>query len=263
VRRQAAPRFSASGARDGPAVTGTLVNTAAVLAGSLVGLGLRMLKPDRPARPVSEPCVSGPVALIVMQGIGLVTVALGVRMALDGRHALVLILSIVLGGALGQIVGIERGLEQLAVRLRRITASSESAFVTGMVTASVLYCVGPMTILGSIQDGLQHDPKLLLIKSLMDGVSSVILASTLGVGVLFSALVVLGVQSLLTLLAAQLRFLTTPAYLNEFTAVGGLIILAIGIRLLGLRDVKAGNLLPGLAVVLLLVFLGLKLRLIN
>lgn len=243
-------------------MTGTLVNTGTVAAGSAIGLLLRRLAPNRistgethgaSAAPEAEP---SPVQTIVMQVLGLVTIALGVKWTLESRQALILVLSVVLGGVCGQLLGIEAGLARLAEHLKRITASSESSFVTGFVTASVLFCIGPMTILGSIQDGLQHDPKLLLIKSLMDGVSSVILASALGAGVIFSALTVLVIQGVLTVLSAQLKFMVQPRYLSEFTAVGGLIVMAIGIRLAGLKEIKAGNLLPALVFVVVLVFVA-------
>jgi uncharacterized membrane protein YqgA involved in biofilm formation len=241
---------------------GTLVNTATVLAGSLAGLLVRRLARTDAGAASPSPrwqAISG----LVMQGVGLFTIGLGIKMTLDSRQPLVVLLSIVLGAALGQLLGIEEALERLAVRLKQLSASSESTFVLGFVSASVLFCAGPMTILGSVQDGLQHDPNLLLIKSVMDGVSAVVLASTLGLGVIFSAVTVLVFQGLLTLLAARLQFLGAAPYLAEFTAAGGIIILAIGIRLLGLKDLKAGNLLPALALVVLFVFLAVRLHLIG
>jgi hypothetical protein len=232
---------------------GTIVNTVAVLAGSLAGLALRRV--TRPAGTETE----SPVQRIVMQGIGLFTIVLGIKMGVETKQFLIVVLSIVLGGVCGQLIGIEEALSRLAERLKRLTASAEGTFVSGFVTASVLFCIGPMTILGSVQDGLQHNPSLLLVKSIMDGVSSVILASALGAGVAFSALTVLVVQGLLTLLAAQLQFLVAPSYLAEFTAVGGIIILGIGIRLLSIKDVKAGNFLPALVLVVLFVFAASRL----
>jgi uncharacterized membrane protein YqgA involved in biofilm formation len=234
-------------------MVGTLVNTGTVLAGSLAGLALRRV--IRPGATEAE----SPLQRIVMQGIGLFTIVLGVKMGLETRQFLIVVLSIVLGGVCGQLIGIEEALGRLAERLKRLTASTESTFVAGFVTASVLFCAGPMTILGSVQDGLQHNPSLLLIKSIMDGASAVILTSALGIGVVFSALTVLAVQGLLTLLAAQLQFLVAPSYLAEFTAVGGVVILGIGVRLLGIKDIKAGNLLPALVLVVLAVFIALRL----
>jgi uncharacterized membrane protein YqgA involved in biofilm formation len=220
---------------------GTIVNAVAVLAGSFAGLALRRL--IRPAGTETE----SPVQRIVMQGIGLFTIVLGIKMGLETKQFLIVVLSIVLGGVCGQLIGIEEALGRLAERLKQLTASAEGTFVSGFVTASVLFCIG-----------LQHNPSLLLVKSIMDGVSSVILASALGAGVAFSALTVLVVQGLLTLLAAQLQFLVAPSYLAEFTAVGGIIILGIGVRLLGLKDVKAGNFLPALVFVVLAVFVALR-----
>ena len=265
---------------------GTIVNTATVIIGSAAGLILRAAVRGKPS-PVVPSAVTGeasdgpaassapfpvsgtvapsfdippsPLPAIVLTGLGLATLALGLKMALEARQMLIVILSMVLGGLAGQVIGIEEALERLAEKLKRMTRSSEGTFVTGFVTASVLFCAGPMTILGSIQDGLQHDPKLLLIKSLMDGISSTILASTLGVGVIGSAVTVLVVQGVLTLLSAQLGFLTQARYLSDFTAVGGLIIIALGIRLTGIKDIKAGNLLPALVLVVLMVLAATKL----
>jgi uncharacterized membrane protein YqgA involved in biofilm formation len=234
-------------------MVGTLVNTGTVLVGSLAGMALRRV--IRPGATEAE----SPLQRIVMQGIGLFTIVLGVKMGLETRQFLIVVLSIVLGGICGQLIGIEEALGRLAERLRHFTTSTEGTFVTGFVTASVLFCAGPMTVLGSVQDGLQHNPSLLLIKSIMDGASAVILTSALGIGVMFSALTVLAVQGLLTLLAAQLQFLVAPSYLAEFTAVGGVVILGIGTRLLGIKDIKAGNLLPALVLVVLAVFIALRL----
>jgi uncharacterized protein len=234
-------------------MVGTLVNTGTVVVGSIAGLALR-----RVIRPAGTE-VESPVPRIAMQGIGLFTIVLGIKMGLETKQFLIVVLSIVLGGVCGRLIGIEEALGRLAERLKRLTASDEGTFVAGFVTASVLFCAGPMTILGSVQDGLQHNPNLLLVKSIMDGASAVILASALGIGVVFSALTVLVVQGLLTLLAAQLQFLVAPSYLAEFTAVGGIIILGIGVRLLGLKDVEAGNFLPALVFAVLAVFIALRL----
>jgi uncharacterized membrane protein YqgA involved in biofilm formation len=232
---------------------GTLVNTGTVLVGSLAGLALRRLF----RKPVTG---ESPLQRIVMQGIGLFTIVLGVKMGLETKQFLVVVLSVVLGGACGQLIGIEEALERLAERLKQLTASTEGTFVTGFVTASVLFCAGPMTILGSVQDGLQHNPNLLFIKSIMDGASAVIFSSVFGLGVIFSAASVLIVQGLLTLLAGRLQFLVEARYLAEFTAVGGIIILGIGIRLLGLKDIKTANFLPALVFVVLIVFIALQLN---
>jgi uncharacterized membrane protein YqgA involved in biofilm formation len=223
-------------------VIGVFANTLLVVLGSLVGLLLK--------RGISEN-----IKKIVLIGLGLFTCILGIKMGLEMERPLFAVLSLVVGGALGETLRIEAFLEEVGIKLKRlIKTQDETSFAQGFVTASLLFCVGPMTILGCLQAGLENNPELLFVKSLMDGVSSIILCSTLGIGVMFSAVAVLIIQGSLTLLAQQLHFLTDAIYLNDFTSVGGIIIFAIGIKLLGIKQIKVGNFLPALVVVLLLVF---------
>lgn len=212
---------------------GTLVNTGAVIVGSAIGLTAGTRLPER-------------IKTILMQALGLSVVAIGLRMALKADHALLAIACLLLGGVSGELLRIEQRLENLAETLRQWLRSDSSRFVEGFVTATLLYLTGAMTIVGSIQDGTVGDPSVLLIKSLLDGVASVALASSLGVGVLFSALPVLLVQGGITLLAGQLAFLSQPAVLDAVNATGGLLILGIGINLLGIGRIQVGNLLPAL-----------------
>ena len=192
---------------------------------------------------------------IIMVGLGLFSCILGGKMGLEMQRPLIVILSLILGGVIGELLHIEDFLESIGEKLKHLVkARGETSFAQGFVFASLLFCVGPMTILGSIQAGLQNKPELLFVKSLMDGVTSIILASGLGLGVLFSALTVLVIQGGLTLLAQQFSFLTDPAYLNDFTSVGGIMIFAIGLRLLNVKRIKVSNFLPALVIVLLLAF---------
>jgi uncharacterized membrane protein YqgA involved in biofilm formation len=194
---------------------------------------------------------------IIMVGLGLFTCVFGIKMGLEMQQPLIVVLSVAAGGAIGQIIRIEEGIEFFGDRLRRVIGSRErSSFAQGFVFASLLFCVGPMTILGCIKAGIEHDPELLLVKSIMDGVSAVILASTLGLGVLLSAITVLVLQGSLVLLSQQLTFLTHPMYLSDFTSVGGIIIFGIGVKLLGVKQLKAGNFLPALVLVLLFTYLS-------
>ena len=223
---------------------GTYVNTILVIVGSLLGLLLKKGIPDS-------------IKSIIMIGLGLFTCVLGAKMGLEMHKPLVVILSIVLGGVTGEILAIEDFLEGIGTKLKRfVKAHGETSFAQGFVTASLLFCVGPMTILGSLQAGLENKPELLFVKSLMDGVSSIILASTMGLGVIFSALTVLVIQGGLTLLAQQFSFLTEPAYLSNFTSVGGIMIFAIGLKLLGIKRIKVGNFLPALVIIILLTFIA-------
>jgi uncharacterized membrane protein YqgA involved in biofilm formation len=223
---------------------GTVVNTILVIVGSLTGLILHKGIPDN-------------IKNIIMVGLGLFSCILGGKMGFEMQRPFLVILSLILGGVLGEILHIEDFLESIGERLKHLVkARGQASFAQGFVFASLLFCVGPMTILGSIQAGLQNKPELLLIKSLMDGVSSIILASTMGFGVIFSALTVLVIQGGLTLLAQQFSFLTDPVYLNDFTSVGGVMIFAIGLRLLDVKRIKVSNFLPALVIVLLLAFVA-------
>ena len=222
---------------------GVFANTVLVVVGSLLGLLLRRGIPQNIKR-------------IIMVGLGLFTCVLGIKMGLEMERALVVVLSLVVGGVLGELLKIEGFLEGLGTKLKGVVkAHNDTSFAQGFVTASLLFCVGPMTILGSLQAGLENNPELLFVKSLMDGVSAIILCSTIGIGVIFSALIVLLYQGFLVLLAQQLQFLTDPLYLNDFTSVGGMLVLAIGLKLLDIKQLKVANFLPALVLVILFTFL--------
>ncbi|MGB3341197.1 MAG: DUF554 domain-containing protein [bacterium] len=222
---------------------GVIANTILVIAGTLLGLLLKKGIPEK-------------IKKSIMTGLGLFTCILGIKFGLEMKNGLVVVLSIVIGGALGQIIGIEEAIERLGLKLKNlINTKDKGSFAQGFVFASLLFCIGPMTVLGCVQAGLENNPELLFIKSIMDGVSAIILASSFGIGVLFSALTVLFYQGGLVLLASQMGFLTMPQYLNDFTSVGGIIIFSIGIKLLGLKPIKSGNFLPALVIVILLGFI--------
>jgi uncharacterized membrane protein YqgA involved in biofilm formation len=222
-------------------VTGTLLNAAAVLFGTTVGtlLGDRL-----PAR----------VRDIALQGIGLVTLLIGTQMALQAQNLLIVLASMVLGGALGEVLRIEDGLDALGRSLERRFGEAEAGgaarFVHGFVTSSLVFCVGPLTIVGSIQDGLIGDYRLLAVKSLLDGFTSIAFGSTLGRGVYFSILVILAYQGGLSLSARAVGAnIPDPAHnpaVLEMTAVGGLLILGIGLKLLEIKSIRVGNFLPAI-----------------
>ncbi len=218
---------------------GTLVNVVAVLFGSAIGLAVGNRLPERLQR-------------IITTGLGLSTLLIGMQMALKVQNMLVLIASLVIGGVVGELLGIEAGLERAGEWLKSRARSSSGTFVTGFVTASLVFCVGPMTIVGSIQEGMSGNPEIIYTKSMLDGAASVAFASSLGIGVIFAAVTVLVLQGALTLLGAQLAFLLRAEILNELTATGGLLILAIGLMLLEVKRIRVANLLPALVVVVLL-----------
>jgi uncharacterized membrane protein YqgA involved in biofilm formation len=228
-------------------VIGTLINAAAVLAGGTLGIFLGAHLPAR-------------IRQTVVAGLGLFTLAYGLQSFLKTHNPLVVLGSILLGALLGEWWRIEDGLQWLGAALERRFAASanESAgrFVRGFLTASLVFCVGPMTILGSIQAGLNNDISLLAIKSVLDGFAALAFASSLGLGVLFSVIVILVYQGGLTLLAAQVQSLATAVMMDELTAAGGVILIGIAVSsLLEIKKMRMGNFLPALLVAPLIVWL--------
>ena len=221
---------------------GTLVNTGTVILGSLIGLAVGSRLPEK-------------VKQIVMNGLGLCTLLIGFKMAFKGEQILLIIGSLVLGGIIGEFLNIEGWLERLGEKIKKRVKSESGNFVIGFVTASLVFCVGPMTVVGSIEDGIRGDASILYAKSVLDGFASIAFASGLGIGVLFSAVTVLVYQGLLTLLGQKLSFLLNQHVLNELTATGGLMIVGIGLLLLDIKKVRVGNFLPALVVVVILALI--------
>lgn len=220
---------------------GTLANAAAIVAGSLLGMAAHGRFPER-------------VKQIVFQALGLSVLLIGLQMALTMDRPLLVVFSLVLGGITGELLRIEDRLETLGERLRGLARSKNALFTEGFVSASLLYCVGSMAVLGSLDDGLRGDPTILFTKATLDGFASIPLASTYGVGVLFSAVPVFLYQGAITVGAASVRELATPVLLAQLTAAGGLLIVSIGINMLGITRIKVGNLLPAIPMAALLSF---------
>ena len=225
-------------------MTGTLINVGTVLAGTALGTLVGGRLPDR-------------FRETVMHVLGLFTLLLGVDAGLQTfrepqtdvapRFAVLLILgSLLVGGLVGELVGIDRGLDRAGDALKARFGRGQARFTEGFVIASLVFCVGPLTILGSIQDGLTPSFELLAIKSLLDGFAAMAFAAALGWGVGFSALTVLLFQGALTLLAQAAEGAFTPATIAAMTAAGGVMIMGIGLRLLELRGIRVANLLPAL-----------------
>lgn len=221
---------------------GTLVNVATVIAGSLMGILFKSRLPERYIK-------------IFFQVIGLFTLYLGFSMALKSTHILQMIFSLIIGAVIGELLHLDRGLEKLADKMKKRFKSNNERFSDGLLTAFLLYCMGSLTILGSIQEGMTGDAHLLYIKSLMDGVSSIALASGLGIGVLFSAVPLLLFQGGITLMAMWLGNFFPPIMITELSAVGGILLLGLGIDILGLKKIKVINMLPALVVIIVLIWL--------
>ena len=226
---------------------GTVINIAAVLVGSMIGLIFGARIPTK-------------LKETVIAGMGLFVVAMGLQMFLKTENALIVLGAIVLGTLLGEWWRIEDGLHTLGEFLEQKFSREEddgsNKFVRGFLTASLLFCVGPIAILGSIQDGLTGDYNLLAVKSVLDGFASIAFASTLGIGVAFSSLILLVYQGGVSLLAGQLNAIVTTAMMNELTAAGGVLLMGVGIsNLLEIKKIRVGNMLPALLIAPLIVWI--------
>jgi hypothetical protein len=221
---------------------GTLINTATVLIGGTVGIAMGDKIPER-------------VRIIVVQVIGMLTLGLGLSDLLKTHNMVFPLLGMVIGAVIGEVLRIEDRLEGIGEVIRKRFAKRQESgpFISGFVTATLLFCIGPLTILGAIQDASGATPQLYIIKGTLDGFMSVIFGAIHGVGVLFSAVSVFVVQGTLTLFGTQLDSLLNDRMRIELFATGGIAVMAIGLNLLDIKKIRLGSLLPGLIVTPLLV----------
>ena len=219
---------------------GTLFNVLTVVIGSAIGLVIKNKLPSR-------------IIQVVFQALGLFTVILGVSMTLEtnGQH-LIMIFSLIIGSILGEIFKLETNFNKLSEQLKAKLKSKNEKFSEGFITAFILFCIGPMAILGSIQEGLGESSELLFTKSVMDGFSSIALSAALGIGVLFSAIPLLLFQGGITLSASFLGTYLSPEIIAELTALGGVLLVGLGINILEIKKIKVLNMLPSLVVVVVM-----------
>lgn len=218
---------------------GVVVNTLTVIMGTLIGIPLGNKLKDRHKS-------------VFFVSIGILTILIGVSMGLKSQNFLVVLGSLVIGGLIGEILEIEKKISELA---KRLSKGNSSDFSVGFVSTTVLFVVGPMTILGCVNSGLNGNNEILYLKSIMDGISSIAFASVYGIGVLLSAGSVFLIEGGIALLASNLQFLTLPAYLNDFTGTGGAMMIMIGLRILNVKEIKVGNFLPALIIAPIIDFL--------
>jgi uncharacterized membrane protein YqgA involved in biofilm formation len=185
-------------------------------------------------------------------GIGVFTIFLGINLAFKTSNFIVMIFSIVIGSILGELINLEGSLNKFSDKLKKRLGSKNDRFSEGLLTAFLLFCMGSMTILGAIEEGLGNAPNLLLAKSILDGFSSIALAATLGIGVMFSIIPLLLYQGGLTLLTALVGDYFNQIIVDELSAVGGLMLLALGLRILEIKKIRVLNMLPSLVVVVVL-----------
>ena len=215
-------------------MTGTLVNAAAIIAGGLLGLCLQKGIQER-------------FKTTIMQAISLSVILIGIRAALGASDLLGVIVCMAVGSLLGEAMGIEGRIEALGnLAEKRFSRSANGGFSKGLVTASLVFCVGSMAIVGSLESGLTGSHETLFAKSLLDGITSVVFASTFGSGVIFVAVPVLVYQGAITLGAAMLKPFLTAEVIAQMSGVGGLLIAAIGINMLQLARIRIGNMLPAI-----------------
>ncbi len=215
---------------------GTIINTSAIIAGGLAGTFIKNRLTDK-------------YKDIIMQAIGISVVFVGIassisKMILPEANPILFIISLVIGGIIGEAIGLERKINRFGAYLQNKVANSDNSFSKSFVHASILFCVGSMSILGAIQSGTQNDHQLLYIKSILDGVASVIIAASSGIGVVFAAVSVFVYQGSLTLLSGFFEPYFTEDMSREISIVGGVLIAAIGLDILEIKKIKIANLLP-------------------
>ena len=222
---------------------GTLVNVAAILAGAGLGLILRL--------GISESCKR-----TILQAMGLAVLFIGIRMSLASQNSIIIVLSLAVGAVLGEMARLEERLDAFGIWLTKLVGDRFGDIGKGFVTASLVYCIGAMAIVGSLQEGLTGDASIIYAKALIDGTVSVIFTASMGIGVMLAAVPVLLYQGAITLAAGSLQTLITDPMLAEVSGVGGVLIIAISLNMLKLTKIKLANLLPGLPLAVLLVWLG-------
>jgi len=220
---------------------GTIVNAAAVAAGTLLGLLLKKGIPDR-------------LQDIIMKGVALCVLLIGISGALKGQNTLIAILSMVIGAIIGELIDIDRRLNTLGqwIEKKFSKGGGEQTVAKAFVTSSLLFCVGAMAIVGSLQSGLTGDHEMIYTKSMLDGISSIVFASSLGFGVIFSVAAIFLYQGSIVLLAQWVAPLLSDTVIAEMTCVGSLIIIGLGLNMLGITKLKVANYLPGLLLPILL-----------
>ena len=217
---------------------GTIVNAAAIIAGALVGLIFKNGIPEKYNR-------------TIMQAIGLSVLLIGIKGALGSNDLLIIIISLAVGSLIGEWIGIEAHLQRLGKFLESKFSKGASTFSAGFVTASLMYCVGSMAIVGSLESGLTGNHSTLFAKATLDGIVGIILSSSFGIGVLFASVPVFIYQGTITLLAGLLKPLLVPAVISQMSATGGLLIVALGLNMIRDKKIPVGNMLPAIFIPLI------------
>ncbi len=212
---------------------GTIANALAIIAGGIIGLLFKNVIPEK----ISES---------LLKTTGLAVIGIGINLMLAGENFTLLIISMVIGTIIGELIDIEGKLDKFGTVIENKMKNSESNIALGFVTCTLVYCVGSMAIVGSIQSGLTGNHELLFSKAVLDGILAVTFSATMGVGVVLSGISVLLYQGTITMLASLMQSLLSPVVVSEMTSIGGVIIMGIGLNFLLANRIKAGNLLPSI-----------------
>ncbi|MBL4937236.1 DUF554 domain-containing protein [Clostridium sp. YIM B02515] len=217
---------------------GTIVNSLAIIGGSLLGFVLKGGIPER-------------VNDNIMKGLALCIMVIGISGAIKSENMILIICSIVIGALIGELIDIDKGLKKLGDNIEAKLQGKGGRVSEGFVTASLVYCVGAMAILGSLDSGLKGDYKILFTKAMLDGISAIMFTSTLGIGVALSAISVFAYQGTITLAASALQGILVGTVITELSAVGSLLIMGLAFNMLGLTKIKVANLLPAILIPIL------------
>lgn len=212
---------------------GTIVNALAVVVGGLIGLLFKNSIPEK-------------IADALLKAAGLAVITVGIKLMFAGDNLTLLIMSIIIGTAIGELINIEGKLDNLGEMVEGKMKNKQSNIALGFVTCTLIYCVGSMAIVGSIQSGLSGNHEILFSKALLDGIMSITMTASLGVGVIFSSISILIYQGTITLLAQFMQSLLSDVVVREMTSIGGTLIMAIGLNFLEIKRIKVGNMLPAI-----------------
>ena len=212
---------------------GTIANALAIIAGGILGLLFKNTIPEK----ISE---------ALLKATGLAVIAIGINLMLSGKNFTLLIISLVIGTIIGEVIDIEKNLDKFGAFIESKMKNKESNVALGFVTCTLVYCVGSMAIVGSIQSGLTGNHEILFSKAVLDGITAVTFAATMGAGVVLSGISVLVYQGAITMLASLMQSLLGTVVVNEMTAIGGVIIMGIGLNFLIANRMRVGNLLPSI-----------------
>lgn len=223
---------------------GTIVNFTTIIVGGFLGF---LLKGGLPKK----------ISTTLMQGLALCIIYIGISGSLKGQNTVLIIISVALGSVIGEFIDLDNLLKRFGDSIEKRFKNSTSKISEGFVSASLLYCVGAMAIVGSLESGLQGNHSTLFAKSILDGISSIVFASTMGIGVVLSSFSVLIYQGTITLCASLVKDFLNPMVINDMTASGSLLITGLGLNMLGITKIKVANLLPAVFIqILLTLFFG-------